>query len=98
MIKNNKGGSPVEGQPALSLLTLGWLTLMILLSNSALAQSISLAGDWQFQTDRNDAGVQEQWFNKKLADNIKLPGSMLTNGKGDEVTLQTKWTGSIYDS
>ncbi len=23
---------------------------------------------------------------------------MLTNGKGDEVTLHTKWTGSIYDS
>jgi hypothetical protein len=62
------------------------------------AQSISLAGKWQFQIDRNDAGIQEQWFNKKLADSIQLPGSMLTNGKGDEVTLQTKWTGSIYDS
>jgi hypothetical protein len=77
----------------------GWLTLvLVLLSNLALAQSISLAGDWQFQIDRNDVGVQEQWFNKKLADSIKLPGSMLTNGKGDDVTLQTKWTGSIYDS
>lgn len=62
------------------------------------AQSISLAGNWQFQVDRNDAGIQEQWFNKKLTDNIQLPGSMLTNGKGDDVTLQTKWTGSIYDS
>src|SRR5687767_217225 len=62
------------------------------------AQSISLAGNWHFQIDRNDAGIQEQWFNKKLTDNIQLPGSMLTNGKGDDVTLQTKWTGSIYDS
>src|SRR5687768_9871999 len=64
----------------------------------AQVHSISLAGKWHFQIDRNDAGIQEQWFNKKLADNIQLPGSMLTNGKGDEVTIQTKWTGSIYDS
>src|SRR5690349_12039005 len=62
------------------------------------AQSISLAGNWQFQVDRNDAGIQEQWFNKKLTDNIQLPGSMLTNGKGDDVTINTKCTGSIYDS
>ncbi len=90
----HKGGSPSKGW-----LTLKWLTfLLIILSNLASAQSISLAGDWQFQMDRNDVGIQEQWFNKKLADNIKLPGSMLTNGKGDDVTLQTKWTGSIYDS
>jgi hypothetical protein len=77
------------------------LTLFIIIcfcSSLVTAQSISLAGDWQFQIDRNDVGVQEQWFNKKLADNIKLPGSMLTNGKGDEVTINTQWTGSIYDS
>ncbi|OQP38738.1 beta-glucuronidase [Niastella yeongjuensis] len=77
------------------------LTLFIIIffcSNLVSAQPLSLAGNWQFQIDRNDVGVQEQWFNKKLGDNIKLPGSMLTNGKGDDVTLQTKWTGSIYDS
>lgn len=62
------------------------------------AQSISLAGNWMFQIDRNDVGIGERWFSKKLNDNIQLPGSMLTNGKGEEVTLQTKWTGSIYDS
>ena len=27
-----------------------------------------------------------------------LPGSLLTNGKGDKVTVNTKWTGSLYDS
>ncbi|OQP66450.1 beta-glucuronidase [Niastella vici] len=69
--------------------------------NSTHAQPVasgSLAGKWRFQIDRTDAGVTEQWFNKELDDAIQLPGSMLTNGKGDEVTLQTKWTGSIYDS
>jgi hypothetical protein len=79
-------------------LTFSLLFLFLLVSHTAHAQSISLAGDWHFETDRNDAGIQEKWFNKKLSDNIKLPGSMLTNGKGDEVTIKTKWTGSIYDS
>src|ERR1044072_5043235 len=75
------------------------LTLVLFFAfNSTHAQSISLAGKWSFQIDRNDVGIQEQWFNKKLTDNTRLPGSMLTNGKGDKVTLNTKWTGSIYDS
>jgi hypothetical protein len=74
------------------------LFFLFFFTNTIHAQSISLAGKWDFQIDRNDAGIQEKWFNKKLSDHIQLPGSMLTNGKGDEVTLQTKWTGSIYDS
>ena len=31
-------------------------------------------------------------------DYVMLPGSMLTNGKGDVVTTATPWTGSLYDS
>ncbi|MGF2411607.1 exo-beta-1,4-galactosidase [Ferruginibacter sp.] len=62
------------------------------------AQTISLAGQWYFKADSGDMGVAEKWFSKKLTDSIVLPGSMLTNNKGDEVTLQTPWTGSIYDS
>ena len=31
-------------------------------------------------------------------DYVMLPGSMLTNGKGDIVTTKTQWTGSLYDS
>jgi len=86
----NKGRSPFKRALA--------LVFFIAFINTIQAQSISLAGKWSFQIDRNDAGIQEKWFSKKLSDNIQLPGSMLTNGKGDEVTLQTKWTGSIYDS
>ncbi|MDY0154011.1 MAG: glycoside hydrolase family 2 TIM barrel-domain containing protein, partial [Prevotella sp.] len=33
-----------------------------------------------------------------IAYTIKLPGSMLTNGKGDLPSIDTKWTGSLYDS
>lgn len=60
--------------------------------------SISLAGQWRFAMDGNDEGIAQKWFSKKLDDAVQLPGSMLTNHKGDAVTLQTKWTGSIYDS
>jgi hypothetical protein len=59
---------------------------------------INLEGNWHFEIDRNDVGITEKWYNKKLADVIKLPGSMAEFLKGDDITLKTKWTGSIYDS
>lgn len=62
------------------------------------AQEISLAGQWRFAIDRNDLGIEQRWFSTPLNDVVTLPGSMTENGKGDEVTLQTQWVGSIYDS
>ncbi|HOV35192.1 MAG TPA: glycoside hydrolase family 2 TIM barrel-domain containing protein [Dysgonamonadaceae bacterium] len=59
---------------------------------------MDLSGIWRFQIDRNDVGVQEKWFSKQLNDHIALPGSMNENRKGDDVTLHTQWTASIYDS
>ncbi len=59
---------------------------------------ISLEGMWRFQIDRDDQGITQKWYLQKLTDQIKLPGSMAQNLKGDDITLQTKWTGSIYDS
>ncbi|MBP9030554.1 MAG: beta-glucuronidase [Dysgonomonadaceae bacterium] len=82
-------------------------TLFILLSLTFLpnysmivAQTtgMDLSGIWRFQIDRNDVGVQEKWFSKQLNDHIALPGSMNENRKGDDVTLHTQWTASIYDS
>ena len=52
----------------------------------AIAQPvIDLSGTWSFRSERQQ-GV------------ITLPGSMLTNGLGDEVTVDIRWTGSLYDS
>src|SRR3982074_2418420 len=59
---------------------------------------IDLAGRWNFQIDSMDQGTGQRWFSKKLTDHVSLPGSMLTNGKGNEITLNTKWTGGIWDS
>src|ERR1700749_4370651 len=77
------------------------LDLFLLLCLGALhstAQSISLAGQWQFATDPKDMGIQEKWFSTPLKESIRLPGSMAGNGKGNDITLTTKWNGSFYDS
>ena len=81
-----------------SYICLLFLALFSLSSFNSKAQVINLKGSWLFQMDRNEEGVTAKWYNKKLADVIHLPGSMAENLKGDEITLKTKWTGSIYDS
>lgn len=60
--------------------------------------SYPLSGRWKFQIDREDKGVKEQWFKRELEDHINLPGSMPEKLKGDDVTVRTRWTGSLYDS
>jgi hypothetical protein len=79
------------------------LSLAILLSvlNVVLAQqshsSIDLAGKWRFATDTSDVGVAERWFAKYLPETVSLPGSMAQNEKGEDVSVDTKWTGGIVD-
>ena len=50
-------------------------------------KTIDLSGEWDF--GYGDTKVYD--------DRIQLPGSMLTNGKGNDVDASTKWTGSLYD-
>lgn len=59
---------------------------------------IDLSGEWNFQVDSLDHGVQEAWYMRELEGTIQLPGSMTTNGHGNDVSLETPWTGSIWDS
>lgn len=59
---------------------------------------INLKGKWSFAIDEHDQGISAKWFSKKLSDSINLPGSMVENLKGYKITLNTKFTGSIYDS
>ena len=56
--------------------------------SSVAAQTISLAGPWDLSL--GDSTVYHDY--------VMLPGSMLTNGKGNDVTTKTQWTGSLYDS
>ncbi len=61
-------------------------------------QKIDLAGTWQFAPDPDDKGISEAWFKTTLTDSLILPGSMTSNGKGNDITLTTPWTGQIVDS
>ena len=57
------------------------------------AASVSLAGSWGFQLDRQDAGIGERWFIRQLDQRIHLPGALQNEGFGDEITVDTPWTG-----
>ena len=75
--------------------------LLVLVSCSPvkkdIRESVSLAGEWRFRIDSLDKGVQDRWYDKATEETITLPGSMAENGKGNEVTLKTDWTGDIVD-
>jgi hypothetical protein len=51
-------------------------------------ETINLAGDWELSLGDS----------LHYDDYVILPGSLLTNGKGDPVSVKTQWTGSLYDS
>lgn len=74
------------------------LFLCICLSVFSQEKKIDLQGTWRFDIDAQDKGLTERWYSRMLRDEIVLPGSMTENRKGDEVTLHTDWTASIYDS
>lgn len=79
---------------------LGVFALVLSLYITALAQSIDLSGTWQFQIDREGKGVEEKWYqaNYRMNDSITLPASMPQQLKGDDISVDTKWVGSLYDS
>lgn len=60
-------------------------------------QVLSLAGGWDFAIgdEQNAKGIGPRTH---YDDFVMLPGSMLTNGKGNPVSVETQWTGSLYDS
>ena len=47
--------------------------------------------------DREDIGLRERWFEQRLPKPVRLPGSLPAQGIGDEVTVDTQWTGGIVD-
>src|SRR3982751_5868199 len=66
--------------------------------SAAAGDTIKLSGKWRFQTDPNDIGAKQSWYKKKLEGVITLPGSMTSNHLGDDITVNTQWTGGIEDS
>ena len=73
---------------SLLLIIASLLISHISLSPVAAQEVISLTGAWDFSVTDS----------ARFDDYIMLPGSMLTNGKGNPVSAKTQWTGSLYDS
>ena len=58
---------------------------------------VPLSGVWRFALDPADEGLVAFWENRTLADRIRLPGVLQAQGFGDDVTVDTQWTGQIVD-
>jgi GH18 family chitinase len=58
---------------------------------------IPLSGVWRFALDPADEGLASFWENRTLAERIRVPGILQAQGFGDDVTVDTKWTGQIVD-
>lgn len=77
--------------------------LLIILSFLALVacrqtdNTQSLQGEWRFALDPNDRGLTEQWYTQSLDGTIQLPGSLQEQGYGNDVGIETNWTGQIVD-
>ena len=76
-------------------LYLFFFLLLFISCEKQTSKTIDLSGEWQFQMDPEDVGINEKWFEKTFSEIVKLPGSMVENGKGFEITLKTKWTGGV---
>jgi len=57
----------------------------------------SLAGQWRFSLDRDDAGMKERWFDRDLAvtTHITLPGILQGQGYGDDITAETQFVAAL---
>lgn len=56
---------------------------------------IKLSGEWRFACDSTDLGVEHRWYKAQFMDSISLPGSMASNGMGNDISLSTQWVGNI---
>jgi len=76
------------------------LAFLLLVASTAAAfepAHLSLAGQWLFELDRSDVCIQQKWFNRPLVSKINLPGSLPAQGIGEDISVDTKWTGEIVD-
>ncbi len=74
--------------------------ILLLFCSCQLQQTerIFLAGTWQVKLDPTDIGTDGQWYNSPFEDPITLPGSLQEQGFGDDIDINTHWTGQVVDS
>lgn len=82
---------------AINILTICLLILALTACVDNEQKVMDLSGEWSFKIDSLDVGVKENWFNNPLESVVKLPGSMAENRKGNEITVNTNWTGNMWN-
>jgi len=68
--------------------------LVIALGATAWGDTIDLSGSWGFRIDPNDVGTDQHWYAGQLPDRIQLPGALQHQGFGNDVDVDTEWTGA----
>ena len=43
-----------------------------------------LDGLWNYRLDANDVGLEKKWYKTEFSETLQLPGSLNTNGVGDQ--------------
>ncbi|WP_147676541.1 sugar-binding domain-containing protein [Algibacter pacificus] len=81
----------------LKIIFFSYLLVMFYACEHKQELSINLSGEWSFKIDSLDQGVKEQWFQKTWSEHINLPGSMTENGLGNDITVETNWTGNMWN-
>ena len=78
---------------------IGFLFLIVFVGcTTNKSSNIDLSGEWQFKLDTGDIGVSESWYGKNtFSETLIFPGSLQEQGFGEDVSIDTKWTGNVVD-
>ncbi|NLZ06283.1 MAG: hypothetical protein GXY19_14025 [Phycisphaerae bacterium] len=92
-----KHGKSIDWNTIAIILTLYAAVALFQTDTTDAREARSLAGTWRFRADFDNEGLTERCFEQVPSQKIDLPGSMRENGYGNEVTVETAWTGQIVD-
>lgn len=53
--------------------------------------SMPLSGNWHIKLDPDNKGIKQQWYKSRFTDPVQLPGSLQSQGLGNEVSPDTAW-------
>lgn len=70
--------------------------LVCLGANSIPQEAIDLSGKWSVQL--KEAEKQEYWSENAEISMIELPGSLQTQGLGNDISKKTSWIGTLHDT
>lgn len=66
-------------------------------SSSNSMNRIDLSGTWKFSFDTLNTGIQDGWYNRKLSDEVILPGTLAENKKGITNNHECKCLFNIFN-